>query len=95
MTDQNIGREPDQFPKHEKHDEIVRENDSEHGEHEERQRREVAGLAFIISHVTQRVDVDERADAGDQNSHRPAQLIQGEAERDVEDSANSDPRELS
>jgi len=52
VTDQNIRREPDQFPKDEKHHEIVRENDSEHREHEERQRREIAGLAFVVPHVT-------------------------------------------
>src|SRR5215467_2636487 len=44
MTDQDIRSEPDQFPKDEKHYEIVRENDSEHREHEERQRCEITGL---------------------------------------------------
>ena len=75
MTDQDIRRETDQFPKDEKHHEIVGENDPEHREHEERQRREIARLALVVPHVTQRIDVNERADAGDQNGHRPAQLI--------------------
>ena len=95
MADQNVGRKADQFPKHEKHDEIVRENDPEHREHEERQRREVAGLAFVISHVTQRIDVNDCPNTRNQNGHCPAQLIQRQAKRDLEDAADTDPCELS
>ena len=52
VADQDIGSEADQFPKDEQHDEIVRENDAEHGEHEERKGREITGFAFVIPHVT-------------------------------------------
>ncbi len=51
MTDQHVGSEADQFPENKHHHEIVREDDPEHGEHEERKRGEVTRLAFVIPHV--------------------------------------------
>ena len=51
MADQQIGSDADQFPEDEHHDEIVREHDPEHREHEERKRGEVARLALVIPHV--------------------------------------------
>ena len=51
MADQDIGSEPDQFPEDEKHDEIVRQDDSDHGEHKQRQGREITGSTFFVSHV--------------------------------------------
>ena len=86
---------PDQLPENKQHHEIVREHDAEHGEHEERERGEVTRLAFVIAHVAERVDVDERADAGDEDEHGLAQLIEGETERDVEHARDVDPGELS
>ena len=94
VANQDVRSKADQFPKHEKHDEIVRENDPEHGEHEERQRCEITGLAFVISHVTQRIDMNGSSDSGNENDHCPAQRIQGQAKRNLEYAANTDPCEL-
>ncbi len=94
MADQQIGTDADQFPENEHHDEIVRENDSEHGEHEKGEGREVAGFARVVLHVAERIDVDERADAGDQHEHRLAQIVENESKRDIENGAEVDPGEL-
>ena len=51
VTDQHVGSEADQLPEDEHHDEIVREHDPEHCEHEERERSEVARLAFVVAHI--------------------------------------------
>ena len=51
VTDQHIGSKADQLPENKHHHEIVRENDPEHGEHEEREGGEVTRLAFVIAHV--------------------------------------------
>ena len=72
VPDQNIRGETDQLPKDEEHDEIVRENDAEHREHEERKRREITRFTFVIPHVTQRIDMDRRSDTGNDEEHRLA-----------------------
>ena len=51
MTDEDVGSETDQLPKDEHHHEIVREDNAEHREHEERERGEVARFAFVVAHV--------------------------------------------
>src|SRR2546429_9782124 len=49
VADQNVRGKADQFPKNEEHYEIVCDDDTEYREHEERQRREIAGLAFMFA----------------------------------------------
>ena len=51
MADQQIGTDADQLPEDEHHHEIVREHDSEHREHEEREPGEIARLALVLAHV--------------------------------------------
>ena len=51
MPNEQIGAEPDQFPEDKHHHEIVREDDPEHGEHEERKSGEIARLALVRAHV--------------------------------------------
>ncbi len=51
VTDQHVGSEADQFPKNEKHHEVVGQHDSEHGEHEKRQRGEVPRFPRVVAHV--------------------------------------------
>src|SRR5439155_23503952 len=84
----------DQFPEHEQHHEIVRHNDSEHCEHEERQRPEIAGLAFVVPHIAERIDVDDCSNARDENEHHLAQLILCKTERDLESTCDVDPAKL-
>ena len=51
MTDQDVGGKANQLPEDEQHDEVVGEDNSKHGEHEQRERGEITGFAFIASHV--------------------------------------------
>ncbi len=51
MANQDIGGKANQLPEDEQHHEVVGEDNSKHGEHEKRERGEIAGLAFIILHV--------------------------------------------
>jgi hypothetical protein len=94
VADQHIRGKAHQFPKDEQHDEIVREDDAKHREHEQRQCREIAGLAFVVPHVTQRIDVNDRSNTGNQNDHCLAQRIQQECERDAEHPAAVNPGRL-
>ncbi len=94
MADQQIGTDAHEFPENEHHDEIVRENDPEHREHEERERGEVAGLAGVVLHVAERVDVDEGADAGHEHEHGLAEIVEDQSQRHVEKGRKIDPGQL-
>ena len=91
MADQNVGADPDQFPEDEHHGEVVGINDAGHGEEEERQPGEVAGLAFIILHVAQREDVDQQTDGGDHDHHAFAEGVQLQRDVEAEGVADSNP----
>ena len=93
VPDEHVGSEADQLPKNEKHDEIVREHDAEHGEHEERERGEVTRLAFVTAHVTERINVNQRADAGDEDKHHTTQIVQNKTERHDEQPGKFNPVE--
>ena len=95
VANQNIRGKANQLPKNEQHHEIVRENYAEHREHKERQRREIAGFAFIVPHVAQRINMNQRSDAGNQNEHRLTKIIQYKTKRDSEYSDKVNPVELS
>jgi hypothetical protein len=53
MVDQEVGAEAHQFPEHENHQQVVREHDAEHREHEDRQPAEVARARPVIVHVAE------------------------------------------
>ena len=91
MADQQIGTHAHEFPEDEHHDEVVRKNDPEHREHEEGERSEVAGLAGVVLHVAERIDVDERADAGDEHEHGLAQIVEDQSQRHIEKGRKIDP----
>ena len=94
VADQHVRSEADQFPENEQHHEIVRENDPEHCEHEEGESGEIARFTFVIAHIAQRVDVNQRPDAGNDEQHQSAQIIEDKREWNSEDPANIDPGEL-
>ena len=84
MTDEQVGAESDQLPEDEGHDEIIREHDASHREHEKRQAGEVACLGIIVLHVGQREDVDQHADAGDNDHHPGGKAVELDADLDRE-----------
>ena len=90
--DQQVGAEPDALPPHEHQQDGIPEDQDQHREHEEVQVREEAREALVLVHVADRVDVDQRADAGDDEKHDGAQRVDREAEGDDE-IAGRDPVE--
>ena len=84
VADEQVGAEADQLPEDEGHDEVVRQHDAGHREHEEREAGEVAGLRFIVLHVSEREDVDQRADAGDDDHHAGGKAVELDADLEIE-----------
>ena len=81
-ADQQVRAEADAFPADEHHQEVRAEHEHEHERGEQVQIREVAReLAVgLVVHVGGRVDVDQRADAGDDQDHHRRQRIEPERE---------------
>ena len=67
--DQQVGAEPDALPAHEHQRQVAAQHEQQHEEREQVQVREVAHALLVVRHVADRVDVDQRADAGDDQHH--------------------------
>ena len=83
-ADEQIGGETDALPADEHHEDVAGEDQDGHEEEEEVEVAEVARVALFVGHVADGVDVDEEADAGDDEEHDERKLIEDEAEVDVE-----------
>ena len=79
-ADQEIGAKPDALPADEHQDDVRGQDQHEHEEGEQVQEGEVSGIALVFGHVSDRIDVDEQADARDDQGHDGGQLV--ELERD-------------
>ena len=81
VADQQVRAEADALPAHEHHQEVVPQDEHEHEEAEQVQVAEEArdAAARLVGHVGRRIDVDQRADAGDDEQHHPGQRIEAEA----------------
>ena len=81
VADQQVRAETDAFPAHEHHQEVVSQDEHEHEEAEQIEIAEEAGdaSARLVGHVRRRVDVNQRADAGDDQQHHPGQRIEPES----------------
>ena len=88
--DEQVGAEPHPLPAHEEEREAAAEHQQQHEEGEEVQVREEADAVVVVGHVAQRVDVDERADAGDDQHHHARERVDEQAEGDAE-AADLDP----
>ena len=89
-ADEQVGGEADAFPSDEHEQGVAGEDQRGHEEEEEVEVGEVAPVAFVVVHVADGVDVDEEADAGDDEQHDEGELVEDEAEVDVE-GAGGDP----
>ena len=69
-ADEQVAAEADALPAEEHDDEVVPEDEEQHREDEEVQVREEAPVGRLRLHVGARVDVDERADARDDERHQ-------------------------
>ena len=73
--DQQVGRGADEGPADDEQQEVGRHHQDEHREDEEVQVGEEARVAAVAAHVGDRVEVDERRDAGDHERHEDAQRV--------------------
>ncbi len=81
-ADQQIRAEPHAFPAEEEHQQVVAEDEQQHRAQEQVQVREealeAAVVAVVVVHVADRVDVDQRADARDDQAHDRRERIERE-----------------
>ena len=68
-TDQEIAAQPDAFPSDEQQQQIVRQDQRQHREHEQIQVAEEAVVAAFVRHVAGRIHVNQESDAGDDEQH--------------------------
>ena len=94
MSDEQVGTDADQFPEDEHHDEVVGQDDAEHGKEEETERRVVARDAFVAAHVAGGINEDEQGDGRDDDEHDPAQVVEEDADGDGENAGDFDPGDL-
>jgi hypothetical protein len=89
-ADEEIRGEAYAFPADEHEQEVFCEHEREHEEEEEVHVGEEAPVALVLGHVTDGVDVDQEADAGNDAEHDEGELIELEGEVGVE-SSGADP----
>ena len=73
--DQQIAGEAHALPAKEHLDEVVRGDEHQHREGEQRQIREEPRLIRVLVHIAPAIEVDERRDAGDHHQHHRGQRI--------------------
>ena len=82
--DQQVRREAHTFPSDKHQQGIAGQHQHRHEEEEQIQIGEVAPVAFFLVHVTDGVDVNQETDAGDDQQHDQRELVENEAEVDVQ-----------
>ena len=83
-ANQQIAAQAHALPAHEHHQVVVGKDQREHGEHEEVQVSEEAVVAALMAHVARAVNVDERADAGDEEQPHATQGVEQHSGANVE-----------
>src|SRR5256886_15390152 len=92
-TDQEIAAQPYAFPSHEHHREVGAQHQYQHEEHEQVEIREVARVTGVLFHVADAEEMDQRADAGDDQQHHRRELIHLEGDVDLQ-RADRNPRPI-
>ena len=92
-ADEQIRTETDAFPPDEQQRIVAAEHEQQHEEDEQVQIREVARIAWIVLHVADAEQMDQHADAGDDERHHHRELIELERGVDLE-IADRHPREV-
>ena len=91
-ADEKVRSQADEAPADQQPDPVVREHEQHHREDEEIHVREEAREGAIAVHVSDRVEMDEKADAGDDK--RPEQRERIEREPEVEAAHPREEREM-
>ncbi len=89
--DEEVRAEADRFPEDVEHEEVARQHQHHHREHEEVQIGEEAGVARIAVHVAGGVEMDEEPHPGHDQQHHRGELIHLRRERGLE-RPRRDPR---
>ena len=74
-TNEQIGAETDAFPADEKHQKIISQHQQKHEENKQVQVNEEPDHPFIMAHVAESIDMDQKTDAGDDEQHYRGQRI--------------------
>ncbi len=82
--DQEVGARADALPAEERDEQVLAEHEHQHREGEQVEVQEELGELRVPVHVADRVEVDQRADAGDEQAHRDAQRVGEERHVDVQ-----------
>ena len=90
--DEQVARQAHQLPGDEDDQEVAREDQQQHREHEQVQVGEEAPVARVVAHVADRVDVDQQADRRDHDEQAGGQVVDEEPDVDHE-VAGRDPGE--
>src|SRR5882757_175614 len=91
-ADQEVRGEADALPADVQQQVVVGEDEQQHRRQEQVQIAEEAAAPLVVLHVPDRVQVDQRADAGDQQDERHRQLVQLEGDARLE-ALDRDPAE--
>ncbi len=82
--DQEVGAKADQLPGHIEKDEVVRQDEREHGKGEKREVGEEPAEARIPFHVAQGVDLHQEAHGRDDHEHESRQGVDQDADVDAD-----------
>ena len=89
-ADQQVRGQAHALPADEQHQVVVGEDQQQHRRDEQVEEPEEAAPPLVVGHVADRVDVDQAADAGDQQHEHDRQLVDQQADVDVP-AAGGDP----
>ena len=90
VADQQIGGQADPLPADKEKQQITCQHQQQHGKDEEIEAGKEAGVILLMFHVADRVDMDEKADAGDDQGHPERKMVESEAEVGI-DPLNRNP----
>ena len=79
-ADEQVGGETHTLPADEEQQETGRKHKHQHEKHEQVEVCEEAPVTLVLGHVTRGIDVDEKADTGNDGQHDQREVIDGEAE---------------
>jgi hypothetical protein len=83
-TDQQVRARADAFPAEERDEQVLAEDEHQHAEDEQVQVQEELAELRVTVHVPDRVHVDQRADARDEQRHRDRERIDEERQIDLQ-----------
>ena len=74
-ANEQIGAQPDAFPAHEEQQDIIAQHQQQHGGGKEVEIGKIAHHIVVVGHIADGIDVDEKADPGDDHDHGAGQGI--------------------